>query len=102
MGTVNLPFWGYDATTFEPAARERFRPFIAIPFAPYFGIGGGGSVLLTRLLSLNVGYTELWYDTPGDGEAFDAVPLNKSQPFKSAHTGAWFVAAGVNFGRAQP
>lgn len=99
MAVVNLPLWGYNPQTFQPAGRERFRPFVGVPFAPYFGLAAGGSYLLTRTIALNAGYARLWYDAPGPNEQLDQAPINKEKPFRLGSTNAWFIAAGYNFGK---
>jgi hypothetical protein len=99
MAVLNLPLWGYDPQTFQPASRERFRPFVGVPFAPYFGVAAGGSYLLTRTIAVNVGYARLWYDAPGPNEHLDQAPIDKAKPFQLGSTNAWFIAAGYNFGK---
>ncbi len=97
MGLVNLPLWGYDASSPTMTGREKFKPFVGFAFTPYFGMTTGGGWFVSRYLGVNVGYARLWYDTPKATEQVDQAPVDKAAPFRLAGTNAWFVAASYNF-----
>ena len=97
MGVVNFTPAGFDPESVQLTARERFRLFGGVAFAPHFGATGGVAWSFNRYLGANVGYALLVYDTPKPGEAVDSEPSagNRAAPFDLASTHALF--AGFTF-----
>ena len=98
MGIVSFIPAGYDPESVQLTARERFRLFGGIAFAPHFGATGGAAWSLNRYLGVNAGYALLVYDTPKPGESIDIEPSpeNRAAPFDLAGTHAFFVGLTYN------
>jgi len=98
MGTVSFIPAGYDPGSIGLRAKERFRLFAGVAFAPHFGATGGAAWSFNQYLGANVGYALLVYDTPKPGESLDTAPsaANRAAPFDLARTHALFVGFTFN------
>jgi hypothetical protein len=94
--TVNISPAGFRPHAATICPSERYRVFVGAIVTPDFGVAAGGSVLLMRGLSINVGVGALFVKTPGDN-TIDEAPKDANNPFSLGVTVMPFIGLAYNF-----